>query len=149
LIRAIKLTIAYLGLAAAAGASPPQPLPWVASRFTVQTESGAVEFTMECPEGVLSRLTATRGDQAAHFPIERLSELSLSKACSGVSTRASRAEEGLGKTVAIELTVELSHEYIVEQLRISFDPQRFEFTEAMRLLTYPGEQTQVTRIKLQ
>jgi|GEM_PF-6085191 hypothetical protein len=148
-MKAIKLTIACLGLAATASASPPLPLPWVASRFNVQTESGAIEFTMECPEGALSRLTATRGDQTAHFPIERLSELSLSKACSGVSTRASRAEEGLGKTVAIELTVELSHEYIVEQLRISFDPQRFEFTEAMRLLTYPGEQTQVTRIKLQ
>jgi hypothetical protein len=103
---------------------------------------------MECPEGALTRLAATRGDQVAQLAIDRLSELSLSKTCSGVSTRVSRAEEGLGEALAIELTVELSHEYVVEKLWISFDLQNFKFAEAMRLLTYPDEQTQVTRIKL-
>lgn len=148
MIRAIALTIAFLGLSAAADASPPLTLPWVTSRFTVATAAGPVEFTMECPKGALTRLTATRGDQVADFPIERLSELSPSKTCSGVSTRAAHADEGLGELLAIELTVELSHEYIIEQLLISFDPRRFAFTEAMRQLTYPLEQTQVTRIKL-
>lgn len=80
--------------------------------------------------------------------MERLAELSLSSTCSGVSTRAMRAEEGVGKMLGVELTVELSHEYVVEELVIFFDVQKFQFTRARRLLTYPGENVRVTRVEL-
>lgn len=108
-----------------------------------------VEFTMECPGGELTRLSAVRGQQVAHLEVERLAELSLSKTCSGVSTRASLKEESSSEVVAIKLTVEFSHEYIVEDLQITFDLQSFKFKEAMRTFTVPEEQSQVTRIKLQ
>lgn len=147
--RAILLPVIVLALSTVVLASPPPPLPWVASRFSVPVESGAVEFTMECPEGRLTRLSAARAQQVAHLAMERLAELSLSKTCSGVSTRASLKEEGSREAVGVELTVELSHEYVVEELWISFDLQSFQFKKAMHVMTYPGEKSEVTRIDLQ
>jgi hypothetical protein len=110
---------------------------------------GAIEFAMECPRGSLTRFFATLGERMAALPLEQLATLSLSSTCSGVITRASRDNEGTGMLVAIELTVELSHEYVVEQLRITFDARKFKFTQAIHLVTYPEEQTQVNRIELQ
>ena len=147
--RASMLAVIALAFATVAGASPPTPLPWTTSRFSVSTELGLIEFTMECPEGALTRLSAALGQRTANLPIERLAELSPSHECSGVTTRASREDEGTGKLLATELMVELSHGYAVERLQITFDVHSFEFTKAMRLLTYPGEPTQVTRVELQ
>lgn len=143
------LPIIFLALSTVVRASPPPPLPWATSRFSIPLESGGVEFTMECPGGVLTRLSAARGTQVADLAMERLAELSLSKTCSGVSTRASLKEEGSREVVGIELTVELSHEYVVEELVISFDLQSFRFKQAMRTFHHAGDETQVTRIKFQ
>ena len=118
------------------------------SRFSIPLESGVVEFTMQCPGGELTRLSAARAQQVAHLAVERLAELSLSKTCSGVSTRALK-DEGSSEIDGIELTVEFSHEYVIEKLWISFDLQSFKFKEVMRTFTYPEEKSQVTRIKLQ
>ncbi len=80
--------------------------------------------------------------------MERLAELGLPKSCSGVSTRASLETESSVDVIGVELEVELSREYIREELLIFLDLKSFSFTQARRLLTYPGETTQVTRVVL-
>lgn len=146
--RAFGLLAVLLSLSTAVQASPPPPLPWISSRFSVPTDVGAVDFTMDCPDGVLTRLSATQGELTAHLPMERLKELSLSRTCSGVTTRAMRADEGTGEMLGIELTIELSQGYVVEELVVFFDLPRFQFTKARRLLTYPAEEVQVSRVSL-
>ena len=64
------------------------------------------------------------------------------------SIDASLETEGFSKISGIELTVKLSQEYLIEELQITFDPNRFEFSEAMWLLTYPGGSTQIKRVQL-
>lgn len=146
--RVIMLPAILLAFSTVVRASPPPPLPWTTSRFTVTLESGAVEFTMECPGGKLTRLSAARAQQVAHLAMERLAELSLSKTCSGVSTRKMLEDEGSRQVTGVELKVLFSHEYVVEELWISFDLQSFEFTDAMRVFTLPEESSQITRVKL-
>jgi hypothetical protein len=68
--------------------------------------------------------------------------------CAGASTRAEIEEEGSRTITGIRLDVELSHEYIVEELWITFDLQRFRFTKAMHLKTYAGQPTEVKRVEL-
>lgn len=132
----------------AAAASPSPVLPWATASVRFALESGPVELRMECPGGVLQKLSAVRGQQVAELPISRLAALSLSPTCAGASTRAEMEEEGSRTIKGLTWQVQLSHEYIVEELWIAFDLQRFEFTEARHLMTYPGEATEVKRVDL-
>lgn len=147
-MRGAALTFICVAICATARASPDPPLPWESSSFTVRLDSGTIEFELDCPGGKLTRLSARRGEQVAEAPIERLAALSLPDSCSGVTTRAARESEGSSEIVGVELTVELSREYIREELLIFFDVRSFAFTAARKLLTYPGEETQVTRAQL-
>jgi hypothetical protein len=146
--RAFVLPGILLAFATIVRASPPPPLPWETSSFSVRLGSEMVEFKMECPRGKLTRLSATRGQQVADVPMDRLAELSIPESCSGISSRASIETEGSRDVIGVELTVELSREYINEKLLISFDVKSFKFTQARRLLTYPPEDSQDTRIQL-
>ncbi len=133
---------------AIAAASPPPVLPWTTASVSFALESGTVELRMECPGGVLKKLSAVRGQQVAELPLSRLAALSLSPTCAGASTRAEMEEEGSRTITGLTWQVQLSHEYIVEELWIAFDLQRFEFTEARHLVTYPEEATDVKRVNL-
>jgi hypothetical protein len=147
--RACILPIIALAFSTRVTASPDPPLPWVTSNFSVALSSGTINFRMDCPNGKLTRLTATRGAQVAEFPMDRMPELGLTGTCSGVSTIAGLETEGLPTVITVELRVKLSREYILEELWISLDLQSFKFSRAQRLLTYPGENTQVTKVPLQ
>jgi len=146
--KAFMLPVLFLAFSAVARASPEPPLPWLNSSFSVQLGAEVVEFKMECPRGKLTRLSAARGEQVVEAPMDHLATLSISESCSGVSTRASHETEGSTVVTGVELRIELSREYIREELWVSFDLKSFEFTGAQRLLTYPGESTQVTRVQL-
>jgi len=147
--RAIVVPFVILTFATVAHSSPPPPLPWVTSNFSVQLASGSVEFQMACPEGKITRLSARRGQQVANLPVERLAQLAFVGRCSGIFTNAILESEGSSNVSGVELTVKLSQEYFIEELRINFDLQRFQFTDATWLLTFPEEQTQVKRVHLQ
>lgn len=147
--RSFALLSLCLAFATIVRASPPPPLPWETSSFSVRSSSGPVEFRMDCPDGKLTRLSAARGQQVANFPVERLSQWELVGRCSGVSTNVERESEGSSNVSAIVLTVKLSQEYVMEELWITLDPNSLQFTEARWLLTYPGETTQVKRVSLQ
>jgi hypothetical protein len=131
-----------------AWASPDPPLPWERSSFSVRLESGPIEFEMECPRGRLTKLSARRSAHVVEVPMDRLDDLALPATCSGVSTRAARESEASDDVIGVELTVELSREYIREELIVFFDLKSFRFTKARRLLTYAGGETQVTRVLL-
>lgn len=103
---------------------------------------------MDCPRGQLTKLSASQGERVVEVPMDRLAELALSATCSGVSTRAAQETEASVHVIGVELTVELSREYIREELIVFFDLRSFRFTQARRLLTYAGEATQVTRVLL-
>ena len=129
-------------------ASPPRRLAWETSSFTVRLGSELVEFQMECPRGKLTRLSATRGKLVAYASMERIAELSIPESCSGIFGEVSTETEGSAEVTEIDLTIELSREYINEQLFLSFDLQSFKFTQARHLLTYPPEEAQDKRIQL-
>lgn len=101
---------------------------------------------MACPKGRLTRLSASSGDDIAHLPIDRLAELELSESCSGISTLAVPETEGSTNVIAIELRIELSREYIREELLVFFDPKSFKFTNARHLVSRGGEPMQATRV---
>jgi hypothetical protein len=143
------LTSAVMLLPTLVAASPDPVLPWTTASFSFSLDSGAVEFRMECPGGVLRRLSATRGGQAAELPMSQLAALSLSKTCAGAATRAMLADEGSQTITGISLRVQLSHEYILEELQITFDLQSFRFTQAMHTKSYAGDPAEVTRMQLQ
>jgi len=79
--------------------------------------------------------------------MERIAELSIPESCSGIFTEAS-IEEASAVVTGVDLTIELSREYVNEKLFISFDLQRFKFTKARHLLTYPPEEAQDKKIQL-
>jgi hypothetical protein len=146
--RALLLTVS-LACSTVVSASPPPPLPWVTSSFSVQLESGRIDFGMDCPDGKLTRLSAKRGDQVAEFPVQRLAEWEFVGTCSGVSTTLELESEGSSKVYGIVLNVRQSQEYVNEEVWITFDPNVFRFTQAMWLLTYPMETSQVKRMNLE
>jgi hypothetical protein len=147
--RAFALSSLCLALAMSANASPPPPLPWITSNFSVQLNSTAIDFRMDCPAGKLTRLSAMQGQKVVHLPLGRLKEWAFVGSCSGVATSSDLETEGSSVVTRIVLVVKFSQEYFTEELRITFDPNRFEFTEAMWLLTYPEENSQVRRVQLQ
>jgi hypothetical protein len=145
-IRTAMLALSGLVLQGKGYASPDPPLPWTSSTFTVHVDDRAITFKMDCPRGRLTRLSASSENRIAELPVEQLATLDLPDSCSGVKTRASREEEGSPDVVGVELEIELSREYIREELIVFFDLRGFKFTQARRLLTYAGESTQLTRV---
>lgn len=138
----------FLAFATLVQASPPPVLPWVTSQFSVELNSGRVEFRMECPGGRLTRLSAIRGQQVAEFPVDRLAGIPISPSCSGVSTRAALEEEGSANVIGVELTVQLSHEYVNEELWVFFDLRSFRFAQARWMQWIPGKPAQIERVQL-